>query len=171
MTTDTVAPQLVTRNLVLTEAKVKWLWEQCSRFRTLFSDLTKGDYDNFIALLLQPATIWFEVGHEDSAFPLGLVWLTGIDQIVDADCHMMFFDKHAEADDKVEACRGLIRWAFENLPIQRLTAPIPELYRGTRRIAERMGFTHEGTKRRALLMDGRWIDVRIYGITRPEVMQ
>lgn len=159
---------LEARHLTLNRDKVLWLWEQCRKFRTLFSDLTKNDFENFIAFLIQTDTVWFEVVRDDEI--LGLVWLSDLSQIYDANCHMMFFDRYAEAEDKIELCGRLVQWAFMNLPIQRLTAPIPELYRGTRRIAERLGFKHEGTKRRALLMDGRWIDLRIYGITRPEVM-
>jgi RimJ/RimL family protein N-acetyltransferase len=36
------------------------------------------------------------------------------------------------------------------------------------RLLEGLGFRHEGTLRSALFHHGRWHDVRVYGITRPE---
>jgi RimJ/RimL family protein N-acetyltransferase len=152
--------------MILNMDKIEWLWAECNKFRTLFSDITRGNTANFMNFLLQPQSMWFEILDKDDVV-VGIIWLSDMELVVEANVHMMFFDRKAE--EKVDVCRELMKWAFRNLPLQRITAPIPSLYFGTHRLAELCGFRHEGTKRRALLMGGKWVDMRIYGITRPEV--
>jgi hypothetical protein len=153
-------------NLTLTREKIDWLWHTTSKHQTLFSDLTRGDFDNFFSALTQPNTMWFEVREEEEI--VGIIWITDLELVVDVNAHMMFFDK--KPAEKAQICRELIKWAFENLAIHRVTVPVPEIYHATYRLVEKLGFKYEGTKREAVLIGRKWYGIKHYGMTREEAL-
>lgn len=69
-----------------------------------------------------------------------------------------------------EIWRRVIRWAFEDPAIQRLTAQIPEDLPTVRNLAKRCGFSDEGFKRRAIQRGGIWMGLYILGVTAQEVI-
>lgn len=152
--------------MVLTWSKVETLWETMGKYKTLFSDLTRNDFANFFRAITQPNTLWFEVWQNEKEL-VGVIWLSNIEMTVDGVAHMVFFDR--QPSEKKPVCRELIKWVFKNYPLHRVTVTPPELYHATHRLLEALGFTREGTKREAVLIGGRWNDVRIYGLTRAEV--
>lgn len=152
------------REMVLDWEKVEQLWNELQPYKTLFSDLTRGDFENFVKVLTNPNTLWFEVWEEKI---IGLVWLADIEQVVDATAHMVFFDR--QPMEKVPVCRALIRWVFARYPLHRVSVTPPELYHATHRLVERIGFKREGVKREAVLIGGKWNDMRLYGLTRSDV--
>jgi len=159
------ADKWTVRNMVLTLDKIRQLWFIVQRHRTLFSDLTRGDFENFVRALLARNTMWFEVWEYDVI--IGIIWLTDLELVTDATIHMAFFDRRPL--EKVGVCRALLKWAFTEMPLQRLSVTPPRIYKHTIRLCERMGFKLEGCKRSALLMGGQWQDQFFYGITRKEV--
>jgi hypothetical protein len=64
-----------------------------------------------------------------------------------------------------EIWKRVIRWAFEDPAIQRLTAQIPEDLLTVRNLAKRCGFSDEGFKRRAICRGGKWMGMYILGMT------
>jgi hypothetical protein len=150
--------------LPLTWPRVFSLWDKLKRFRTLFSDLTQGDLRNFVAYLLNKDTMWLEIT-EDSRLS-GIVVLEGLSKVIDAEAHVLFMDR--ELSNKVPVCKAIIKWIFSVLPLQRLTVQIPTIYMGPVRLVNELGFRREGKKRQAVLISGKWIDVFILGLTRPE---
>lgn len=154
----------VVRELVLTWPKVTQLWNDMQAYKTLFSDLTRGDFNNFLRLVTQPNTVWFEVMEGEKT--IGVLWLSDLELMIDANAHMVFFDRKPQ--EKVGVCKELIRWAFSNIPLQRISVELPIIYYATIRLVEKLGFKYEGTRRRSVLIGG-WKDVKMFGILREEV--
>lgn len=156
------------RELTLTVEKVQTLWGLLQQYKTLFSDLTRGDFRNYFAMITQKHTLWFEVAAQSAPSDIiGLIWLTDLDSVIDGTAHMVFFDR--QPSEKVDVCRALIKWVFERWPLQRVTVMPPEMYYVTHRLLEKIGFKREGLKREAVLINGKWNGVRIYGMVRSEV--
>lgn len=174
--------------MVMTLPKVEWLWEQMKRYRTLFNDLTRGDLENFTAIITSNDSFWIEVMNEKQEC-VGIVYWTGLNRIIDADVHYMFFDwrwvtprKVTEADvhlmffdrrpaEKVELCKEIAKWFFrENPQVNRMTATLPEIYHATIRLARRIGFKHEGKKRQSQIMGGKFVDEFVLGLLAEEIL-
>lgn len=66
------------------------------------------------------------------------------------------------------AVTKLIDMAFTESKLIRLYATISVGNEASRRIVERLGFTHEGTLRRHHLIEGQYIDQWFYGLLREE---
>ena len=67
-----------------------------------------------------------------------------------------------------EALDLLAGWLFDTQPINRLRLTIHVENVGSRRVAEKCGFTKEGTSREAWYHKGRWRDIDVYTLTRTE---
>jgi len=154
------------REMVLTKEKLSALWEEMQKYTTLFSDLTRGDPDNFVRLVMQPSTLWYEVWEGDEDL-VGVLWVSELEEIVDVNVHMIYFDR--KPAEKHEVSQQVIWWIFKHFPIHRMTASPPALYHATIRLMKRLGFVEEGRKRQSILIGGKWNDQVIYGLTRPEV--
>lgn len=152
-------------DLELTKEKVAAIWELLKKYRTLFSDLTYDDPENFITAITNPGSLWYEVREADTL--IGLIYLDHTYQVIDYNAHFVFFDR--KIPDKVELCKGMVRWIFRNFPVHRITVTIPDIFFSIKRLMKKIGFTYEGTKREATLIGGKWIGVCVYGITRAEV--
>lgn len=150
--------------LTLTQEKINGLWVMLQRYKTLFSDLTRGDTDNFVRTLGARSTMWFEV--RKHGVIVGIIWFGDMWQVTDCTGHMVFFDR-APAE-KLELCKAVVRWMFDNFPLQRMTVMPPEIYWAIGRLLPRLGFRREGCKREAILIGGKWVNQLIFGITRSE---
>lgn len=155
------------KEMVLTWEKVEALWGVMQRFTTLFSDLTRGDFNNFFKVLTQQQTLWFEIWEDEEL--VGMLWLTDMALTVDASAHMAFFDRRPA--EKEAVVRALIKWVFEHYPFHRLSVSVPRMYHATHRLVERLGFRREGTKREAVLIHGKWDDVKQYGLLRSQQVE
>jgi uncharacterized protein DUF2824/GNAT acetyltransferase-like protein len=153
--------------MTLTWPKVFELWGRLKKYRTLFSDLTRGDFNNFVNYVSSPNTLWLEI-HEGERLS-GVVVLEDIGKIIDAEAHVIFLDR--DLASKVPICKAIIKWLFKTLPLQRLTVQIPEIYFAPIRLVNSLGFKREGKKRQAVLIGGKWIGVFILGLTRSEALK
>lgn len=158
------------KHLSMTWPKLRLLWEQLQQFRTLFSDLTKGDLDNFLRYVGSESTLWLEIWEEKRpntpAELIGLFMCDNLHHIVDIDAHILFLDR--DVAGRASVCRAIAAWLFETLPIQRITVQPSQLAHAAIRLVRNIGFKQEGKKRQALLLGGRWVDVYIFGLTRQE---
>jgi len=145
---------------------MRWLWAELSQHRTLFSDFTRGDKESFVNLLTSKDTLWLTV-KDDNDQPIGVFYVTNMLNIIDMDVHMVFFDRDLET--KVELCQAIAKWLFIKWPLSRLTATIPAIYFRTRKLLLRIGFKLEGTKRKSILIGGRYVDEQIYGLLLEEI--
>jgi RimJ/RimL family protein N-acetyltransferase len=147
--------------------KAKWLWNEMNKYRTLWNDFTRGDFNSWFAILTAKDSFWLEVQKDGEI--VGIIYWTDMVQIVDAQAHCMFFDR--DLANKVEICQRVIWWFFTNFPeCHRMTATIPSIFHATSRLLKRIGFREEGRKRQSLLMKGNRIDQMIFGLLASEVL-
>lgn len=64
------------------------------------------------------------------------------------------------------ALSALVQMVFEQTRLERLFAFISEGNRGSRRLAEKLGFVHEGTLREHFPIQGKRVDQCLYGLLR-----
>lgn len=148
--------------LVLTVDKLKWIWDEMNRYRSLFSDLTRGNPEIFYDLISQKDTLWLEVREEDKM--VGIIYWTSMAKMIDADIHVIFFDR--KLTEKAELCREIGKWFFETCPeFNRVTATLPEIYYATIRLARKIGMKEEGRKRQSQMLGGKLVDEFIFGLT------
>jgi RimJ/RimL family protein N-acetyltransferase len=69
-----------------------------------------------------------------------------------------------------EAINLLVRYLFETKRVNRIRLVIHPENRASRRLAEKCGFTHEGTARGAWYNKGKHQDVEIYAILHDDVI-
>lgn len=151
----------------LTLEKAKWLWDEMNKYRTLWTDLTRGDFNSWYAIITSKDSYWVEVWKGEEI--VGVVYWTDLAQIFDVQVHAMFFDR--DLAGKVEICQRIAWWFFLKFPeCHRMTATIPGIYHATVRLLKRMGFREEGKKRESLLMYGNWVDQMIFGLLASEVL-
>src|ERR1041385_570684 len=79
------------RDMELSSGKIDALWSMLQRYKTLFSDLTKDDANNFLNVLAAPHSLWFEVWEYDAI--VGIIWFADMWQVTDCCGHMVFFDR------------------------------------------------------------------------------
>jgi RimJ/RimL family protein N-acetyltransferase len=79
----------------------------------------------------------------------------------------------ASPDDRgrglgTEVVRALVGFGFDFLRLERIWLDVYDTNPGARRVYERVGFVHEGTLRRAVFREGRYVDVIRMAILRDE---
>ena len=65
------------------------------------------------------------------------------------------------------ACRALLRYAFEDLNLQRVYLQVFATNAAARRVYEKVGFVEDGVAKDAVFVDGRWRDLVTMSINRP----
>lgn len=155
------------RELQLDKDKTLWLWSEMNKYKSLFSDLTRGDIQNFINILVQRDSYWMEAVDENDRM-VGLLYVTQLSRTIDCEVHLIFFDR--KPAEKVFLCKQVVKWIFERFPLRRMTATIPSIYYRTIKLAHSVGFKEEGRKRESQLMGNKWVDEVILGILRSEVV-
>lgn len=153
--------------LSMTVEVVGWLWSQMSQYRTLFSDVTANDLDNYTNLVTLPNTLWYHVVRKDTGDTVGVLYVTDVQPATDMTVHVMFFDR--KFTDKVNVTREHLKWVCRQLRVHRATAVIPDIYHATIRFAERVGFVLEGTRRESISIGGRWCNELLFGVLTTEL--
>mgnify|MGYP003851773773 FL=1 len=67
-----------------------------------------------------------------------------------------------------EAARLIVDHGFAALGLHRVSATIHAGNEASKRVAEKLGFTHEGTKRDDDFLDGEYVDREVYAVLRGE---
>lgn len=67
-----------------------------------------------------------------------------------------------------EACELIIEYGFRELRLHRISAVAMAPNTASRRVLERVGFTHEGTNRESAFADGEYVDDEQYGLLESE---
>ena len=136
--------------------KVAWLWSEMTKYRTLFNDYTRGSYENFVNLITLPDSYWMEVIDIPTGIPVGIMYLTNLARVIDADVHLIFFDR--KLADKVDICREALRHVAAKFPLHKFTAVIPEIYHATIRLAVKLGFKRVGLFRESQYIGGKGVN-------------
>lgn len=154
--------------LELTLDKLNWLWREMRQYRSLFNDLTRGDWNNFCAVMLSPDSFWLEVV-DPTEEVVGLIYWTNLSQVIDAEAHVVFFDR--KPAEKVELCKEAAKYFFlHNAQCHRMTATLPVIYHASIRLARKIGFRQEGVKRKSQLMGNQYVDEVIFGLLVSEIL-
>jgi hypothetical protein len=148
--------------MLMTHEKIGWLWKEMQKYRTLFSDLTRGDIENFTNLILLPDSVWLEVMTPDNQL-VGIIYWTGLWKVTNVDVHIMFFDR--KPAEKVELCKEVARWFFaENPQCNEMTATLPIIYHATIRLAKKIGFVRKDYMYSSVQMGGKLVDEIVLGL-------
>jgi RimJ/RimL family protein N-acetyltransferase len=67
-----------------------------------------------------------------------------------------------------EATRGLLRWAFDTLDLNRVQAEADTRNAASARVLEKLGFVREGTLREDCVVNGEVSDSSVFGLLRRE---
>lgn len=70
-----------------------------------------------------------------------------------------------------EAARLAVAHGFEELRLHRISATIVAGNEPSKRVVEKLGFVHEGTKRDDAFIDGEYVDREVYALLRDERRQ
>lgn len=138
-----------------------------SQYRTLFSDVTAGDIDNFVNLVTLSNSRWYQVVRLADQVQVGVLYVTDIQPIMSMVAHVIFFDR--KFSDKVALCREHLRWLIRDLRVHRVTAIVPDIYHATIRFAERVGFVREGVFRESILIGGQRRNEILLGALASEI--
>lgn len=150
---------------------LKKFWKLSSQFRYIFNEEVTKDFGKFCELIVaerdgQLASRGLFWVVDDF---VGVFYMTQIQVGIDADVHYTFFDRRQKG--RKELTRAMMQYVFERYKFQRITSEIPYYASwATRTFAESIGFVKEGRKRKAVLFNGEWFDVAIYGILQDEVL-
>lgn len=154
-------------NYGLTVDKIRELWTQVSKHKTLFSDQTNGQFRPFFYLLMDPKGVWIEIHKPGEELPAGVCYLTHVKPYFEADIHFAIWDHIVRGREPLALF--MIEWALDRYNLHRLNAYIPRYQGGTLRFAKRLGFVVEGEKREGVLYDGERHSLITLGILRHEV--
>lgn len=145
----------------LTSEGIHNLWEVLRQFPTTFADGTK-DPENFANRLLASDSMVFIIDNG------GIVLIEGIIPGFKAEFHATFWDR--KLSSRKDVLKDLVIWLFIVLQLERLETTVVSYAKAVRRfLTDRLGFTHEGTLRRAFRNNGLLHDLHIYSILREEV--
>ncbi len=147
-----------------TDALEEHVWKEMLKHPTIFTDSSRGRRDLWHSMVTSPLMFWLGVVKDNEL--IGIISLDRSDSF-DVEVHLIFFDR--QPAEKVDLCKMLMKMMFDFFPtMRRMTTSVPEAYRHTWRLAERIGFKHEGKKRSAVSIGGKWYNLHIFGILREE---
>ena len=111
----------------------------------------------------------------DGEEPLGIVTLTGsrygpseTSRARDAELAYWFHPDHHGRGYGSDAAARMVRYAFEDRNLRRLSARIGSFNDASAGLLESLGFEHEGTQREAGWFRGEYHDMLWYGLLREE---
>ena len=67
-----------------------------------------------------------------------------------------------------EAVRAILRFGFEEMKLNRISAALDPENHASAHVLEKVGMTHEGTAREEYFIDGQFSDTKMYAILRRE---
>lgn len=126
-------------------------------------DIPKDNPVTFLEQLTTMPNAWFV-----EAGDMGLYYLANIQPRLDAQFYMLFWDKALTADRR-ECARIVLKRAFELFQLRRCTSLVDATNIPLRKTVEKIGFTHEGTIRQSLVVDGEYHDACILGLLTEEM--
>lgn len=96
---------------------------------------------------------------------LGAVNLFDIDDGTGTVSYWLF-EEHRGAGYATEAVSLVVRYAFDELGLHRITAEVFEGNDASTSLLDRLGFVHEGTLRENRFSDGSYEDTQLFGLLR-----
>lgn len=111
------------------------------------------------------ATLQFVIVLRESGRPIGTLAVFHFEQSVgSAEVGYVLGREHWGKGLMKEALAALVGFAFETLGLKRLEAELDPRNAASAKVLERVGFTHEGRRRRNYLSKGEVTDTGLYGM-------
>jgi ribosomal-protein-serine acetyltransferase len=129
----------------------------------LHENYSLSDARGFIRASLDRQDAAFGIWHEDTL--TGVVSVKSIDSVNRVGSLAYFLGASYRGKGVVtNACRVLLDYAFTELKLHRVDILCAPENRKSRAIAERLGFTEEGTFREVQWLHTRFVDLVLYGM-------
>ena len=128
----------------------------------MFDDITKGNYEHFLQVLLNRRSLVYELGDE-----IGIAAATDVIPGLNANFHLVMLDRKLAGREPL--IMQVVREMFDKLQLRRLTVSFPHDRATTKKLFERMGFRREGRLRNAFPYDNELKDLIIYGLLKEEL--
>ena len=108
--------------------------------------------------------ISFEIWHKKDKNVIGVVGLSHIRWITGwANAYLMIGEtSYWNQDVATEATGMLLKYAFDELNLYKISAGIAVENKGSWRVAEKAGFTFEGIVKHDFYVDGKYVDTKKY---------
>ncbi len=149
--------------LTLTPDKVKELWDRLHVIDGLFDDMTKGNYQHFLARLYARDSVYLERSDGN-----GIIYVTQVIPGLSAFGHVVYWDKRLRGrEDSTIEC---LQWFMDVLQLRKINVWLPDYAKAAIAFAKRIGFKHEGTLRNWSYSNGRLFNMEAFGITKEEVL-
>ena len=101
--------------------------------------------------------------------PAGIIELSGLDDEARYASLAYLIDERFEVKGHVtESCRAVLEYAFDDLGLNRVEIVCASENTRSRAIPQRLGFTHEATRREYIWLDDHYTDQLIYGLLARE---
>lgn len=153
--------------LIFTPERIRWLGDELKKYPSLTTDPTRDDANRLWHAVSSPQSFWTEVWDESQGKCVGILYASQIEVGVDAMFHPVFFDRHLT--EKAPVCLEAIKWAQRQFSLHRMTVAIPDIYFATVRLAKKLGFKLEGTRREVYMINGKWCDELQFGLLTSEM--
>jgi RimJ/RimL family protein N-acetyltransferase len=149
--------------------KVSELWSIARQNEVLFSDYTAGKVEPFLAILMNPASVWLEIFRITDDKPVGVAYISNVIPKFDAKGHFAVWDRIAGGREEI--FWRIMEWMFEQYNLRRISAEAPVYQSGVIRFTKKLGFKAEGTKKDGVLHKGKWMPLILFGITVEDFQQ
>jgi len=108
--------------------------------------------------------------NETSKLAGQIAWFKTVQYLSELEIGYIMYDKSARTrGGMTEACKLLTRYLFQTKPVNRIRLCIATQNGPSRRVAEKSGYTHEGTQRGAWWNNGKVYDMELYGFIRTDL--
>jgi [ribosomal protein S5]-alanine N-acetyltransferase len=123
----------------------------------------------FETVVSDEETVQLLVTRAEDGTPVGTVGLDPIDERAGvAEVGYWIAPEHWEKGYGSEATALIVRYAFDQLRLHKVTARVFEFNEGSKRLLKSVGFTAEGIQREQAFIDGEYQDCHWYGLLAPE---
>lgn len=101
---------------------------------------------------------------------IGKIALHSVDYGIQRSAYVSYWLDEEEQSKgyMTEALATIISFAFEEASLHRINLKIGEGNKASSKLAKKLGFKKEGTERKSLFIDGKWLDADIYGLLDEE---
>lgn len=157
--------------MYLTPKNLHTFWTKVKnrKFATIFNEEIRGDFHKFMEVFIREGPNGFEsrgVFWVVDDF-VGILYLTNIEPLVDAQAHYVFFDGRHHG--RLDLIRAMLFHVISTYNFHRLSAEAPLFFKPSAMLfAEEIGFIKEGRRRLARRFDNKWFDVNCYGLLRED---
>jgi RimJ/RimL family protein N-acetyltransferase len=151
---------------------VRWFNDpELLRYLAMYLPMSQAAEEQwFEAQLQDDSSHVFVIETLDDAVPIGNLDLHGIDWLNRcAGCGISICEKsYWNQGYGTDALRTLVRFAFQELNLNRVSLQVFDFNARAIRSYEKIGFRHEGRLRQARFVEGRYVDELIMGLLREE---